>query len=140
MSNENKGKVDFASAAWIDITRRELEALVAVHGKPGVQFGFCEIFTDAPSHISASGEVAWYFRTNGKSVEVAAGTLKGADVTITTDYAGVLPQARQYYTPEILAERAKEPPGAAFDSVQGDLSLVPDYLVELHNRLAVITA
>lgn len=140
MDNQSADKVNFASSAWIDVARQQLEEIVAERGEPGTRFSLCEVFTDAPTSITATGTAAWHFYVDGKTVRVSAGEVDDADVKIRTDYQGVLPRARQYYTPEILAERATQPPGAGFDSVEGDMSLVPDYLVELHNRLAVITA
>lgn len=140
MSDSSSGKVEFASDAWIDIARRALEEIVAEQGESGVRFSLCEVFTDAPLSLAPSGTLAWHFYVDGKVVLVATGEVDDADVKIRTDYQGVLPQARLFYTPEILAERATQPSGAAFDSIQGDMSLVPEYLTELHNRLAVITA
>ncbi len=140
MNDTTANKVDFASSAWIEIARDVLEEIAAERGKTGVRFSLCEVFTDAPDSLAPSGTVAWHFYLDGKTVVVAAGEVDDADVKIRTDYQGVLPKARQYYTPEVLAQRATEPPGEGFDSVEGDMSLVPEYLVELHNRLAVITA
>lgn len=140
LNDKTAVKVEFASTAWIEIARGALEELVAAHGEPGARFSLCEVFTDAPLSIAATGTAAWHFYAEGTTVTVAAGEVDDADVKIRTDYQGVLPKARQYYTPEILAERASQPPEEGFDSVQGDMSLVPDYLVELHNRLCVITA
>jgi hypothetical protein len=140
MNDRATAKVEFASAAWLAVARRELEQLVAEHGEPGARFSLCEIFTDAPASIAPEGSIAWHFYADGKTVAVSFGEIDNADVTIRTDYQGVLPRARQFDTPEILAERAAEPPGAGFDSVAGDMSLVPGYLAELHNRLALVTA
>ncbi|MBH80842.1 MAG: hypothetical protein CMQ49_10085 [Gammaproteobacteria bacterium] len=133
-------KVIFGSADWIERARAELEDLVATHGKPGERFSLCEIFTDTPTSVDPSGTLAWHFYIDGRSVAVDVGEIDDADVKISTDYQGVLPQARLVYTPEYLAERAEQPPGAQFDHAEGDFSLTPDYITELHNRLAVITA
>jgi hypothetical protein len=140
LNDRTAGKVEFAGTAWIEIARAALEELVAAHGNTGSRFSLCEVFTDAPLSIAATGTTAWHFYVDGTTVVVATGEVDDADVKIVTDYQGVLPTARQYYTPEVLAERAARPPGEGFDSVQGDMSLVPDYLVELHNRLSLITA
>lgn len=140
MNDRTADKVEFATHAWIEAARMALQEIVTEHGKPGARFSLCEVFTNAPSHLTATGSVAWHFYIDGRSVVVSAGEVDDADVKIRTDYQGILPRARQIYTPEILAERASEPPEAGFDAVEGDMSLVPDYLVELHNRLAVITA
>ncbi|MEM7017974.1 MAG: hypothetical protein AAF512_11640 [Pseudomonadota bacterium] len=133
-------KVDFASAAWVDEARKELENLVSNHGEDGKNFSVCEIFTDAPKHVAESGTAAWYFYITGKTVKVGAGEINDADVTIRADYTETLPTARLVYTPEILAERAAQPPDENSSNVEGDMSQAPPYLVELHNQLAVMTA
>ncbi len=137
---EKSEKVEVASPAWIAIARKELEDLVGTHGQAGEKFSLCEIFTEAPKHLDPSGSLAWHFYIDGTSVIVGTGEVDDATVKLHTDYQGILPQARLVYTPEILAERAKEEPVSAFDSVEGDLTLTPDYITELHNRLAVVTA
>ena len=133
-------KLAFASPAWVDEARRVLEDLVSTHGEAGRRFSVCERFTSAPADIAPSGTAAWYFRIDGKSVAVAAGEIADADVEITADYQTTLPVARLVYTPEILAARRaaadqSPPPGR-----KGDMSKAPPYLVELHNRLALVTA
>jgi hypothetical protein len=140
MNDQTAGKVEFASQAWIDVARGALEEIVAEQGTPGARFSLCEVFTNAPTSIAPSGTAAWHFYVDGTTVVVGNGEVDDADLKIRTDYQGILPRARQHYTPEVLAERASEPPEAGFDSVEGDMSLVPEYLVELHNRLAVRTA
>lgn len=130
-------KVVFVSRAWVDAARAILEELVSRHGEPGREFSVCEIFSDAPTEVSPTGVAAWYFFIKGKDVTVGAGEVSNADVTIRADYWAILPTARLVYTPEILAERAKHPPEAR--STTGDMSKAPPYLVELHNRLAVMT-
>jgi hypothetical protein len=130
-------KLEFASAAWIAEARRILEALVAAHGEPGRRFSVCEVFTDAPAEVAPSGVASWHFRIDGKTVEAGPGTIDGPDVLISADYAATLPNARLVYTPEILAQRrAARSDGAR----SGGGPKAPRYLVELHNRLAVLTA
>ena len=134
-------KVDFASAPWVDQARAVLDELVATHGEPGFAFSVCEIFTDAPTHVAESGTAAWHFYIDGKTARVGVGEVGDTDVTIRADYETTLPAARLVYTPEILAERASQPPDEnAARNVEGDMTRLPPYLVELHNRLAVITA
>lgn len=132
--------VDFASPAWIAEARRVLEELVSTHGEPDKTFSVCEVFTDAPSDVSESGTAAWHFHIDGISVRVGEGEIDDADVTIRADYQTALPGARLVYTPESLAERAKQPPPEKPPSIKGDMSKAPPYLIELHNQLAVITA
>jgi hypothetical protein len=134
LKDVNEGKVVFASGPWVNAARVILERLVAEHGEQGRTFSLCERFNEAPREISPRGVVAWHFRVDGKSASVGSGEIDDADVTITVDYAAVLPGARRVYTPEQLAER---PP---IGTTSGDLSKAPSYLLELHNRLALITA
>ncbi|MEI6440978.1 MAG: hypothetical protein WCO83_12295 [Alphaproteobacteria bacterium] len=133
-------KLTFASSAWVDEARRILNDLVSAHGEIDRRFSVCERFTSAPLDMAPSGNVAWYFRIDGKSVEVASGEITDADVEITADYQTTLPIARLVYTPEFLAARraaANQSPNAGR---KGDMSKAPPYLVELHNRLALVTA
>ena len=130
----NSGKVVFATGPWVDAARVILESLVAEHGEPGRSFSLCERFNEVPPEIAPQEVAAWHFRINGKSARVGFGEIEDADVTITVDYAAVLPGARRVYTPEQLGER---PP---VGTMRGDLSKAPAYLLELHNRLALITA
>lgn len=133
-------KLAFASPGWVDEARRVLEDLVSTHGEAGRRFSVCERFTSAPADIAPSGTAAWYFRIDGKSVAVAAGEIADADVEITADYQTTLPVARLVYTPEILAAGATQRAAAPPPRIKGDMSKSPPYLVELHNRLALVTA
>ena len=133
-------KVVFASPAWIERARLELESLAAEHGQPGERFSLCEVFTEAPAELAADGTIAWYFYIDGKNVRVGTGEVDDADVKAWVSYAKILPTARLIYTPEYLAERANEPAGSQFDKAEGDFSRTPAYITELHNRLAAVTA
>lgn len=137
MSDE---KLVFASEAWVDEARRILEELVAAHGEPGAAFSVCEVFSDAPAEADASGTAAWHFYIDGETVRVGRGEVDDTDVIIRADYTATLPTARLVYTPEILAQRAKEREQGPNPNVQGDMAKAPPWLVELHNQLAVITA
>jgi hypothetical protein len=55
-------------------------------------------------------------------VTVAEGAIDGADLDVTSDYSQALPVARLIYRDDI-----KKHPS------------IPDYFIELHNRMAVIT-
>ena len=140
MSEQATAKVDFASAAWVDMARAVLEELVAEHAEDDTKLSVCEAFTDAPARVAASGTAAWHFAIDGKSVTVGQGELGEADVIIRADYETSLPGARAVYTPEFLAQRESMPPPEIPPEVKGDTSAFPSWLVELHNRLAVVTA
>lgn len=140
MSEQTTTKVDFASAAWVDMARAVLEELVAEHAEDDTRLSICEAFTDAPSRVAASGTAAWHFTIDGKSVTVGQGELDEADIVIRADYQTSLPGARTVYTPEFLAQRESMPPPEIPPEIKGDTSALPPWLVELHNRLAVVTA
>ncbi|MCY3814390.1 MAG: hypothetical protein OXH15_21640 [Gammaproteobacteria bacterium] len=129
-------KVDFAGAAWVDAARGVLEELVAEHCDDDTRLSVCEVFTDVPAKVAPSGTAAWYFFINGRSVTVGTGEVDDTDVKIRADYETALPGARTVYTPEIVAELSSRPP----PDVQGDTSIFPAWLVELHNKMALITA
>ena len=140
MSDE---KLDFAGSAWVDKATKVLEALVNEHGQEETSFSVCEVFTDAPADVSASGTAAWYFYIEGKSVRVGLGEEVGTDVRIQADYESSLPNVRLVYTPEVLEEmreNAEERSANSSSSVEGDMSKAPPYLVELHNQMAPLTA
>lgn len=133
-------KVDFAGEAWVEAVRGVLGDLVAEHADDDTRFSACEIFTDAPAHVAAAGTAAWHFYVEGKSVRIGMGAVDDADVTIRADYETALPGARAVYTPEYLAKMATMPPPDPPPDIKGDTSVFPPWLVELHNRMAVITA
>ncbi len=138
-ANEAETKVVFASHEWIALARTILEDLVAEHGRSGRTFSVCEVFTNAPPGLAGDEETvaAWYFRIEGRNVEVGEGTIEGADMSVSVDYEEVLPVARLVYTPEILARREREQAEGTAASERP--ANTPGYLVELHNRLAVAT-
>ena len=133
-------KVDFAGAAWVDAAREVLEDLVAEHCDEDTRLSVCEVFTNVPTRVAPSGTAAWYFYIRGKSVTVGVGEVDDTYVKIRADYAAALPGARTVYTPEIVAEISARPPPEPPPDIQGDTSIFPAWLVELHNKMAVVTA
>ena len=74
------------------------------------------------------------FAGQDKTVTVGVGEIEGADMNVRAPYAQVLPLAKMVYTPEMIAAaRASQP------EAEEGVNAAPDYLVELHNRLAVLT-
>lgn len=133
-------KVEFAGPAWIEKARLVLEELVAEHGEEGKLFSVCEVFTDAPYALAANRVLAWHFYIDGREVRVGTGEADNTNVKIRADYTKTLPNARLVYTPEVLAELAQRPPGETTVVVEGDMSVMPQYMIEMHNRMAVLTA
>jgi hypothetical protein len=140
MAAEGDERLAFAGPAWIDAARGILEDLAAAHGQAGLRFSVCERFTDAPAQVAPSGVASWHFRIDGTSVTVAAGEIADADVNIAADYQKTLPVARLVYTPEFLEKRAAERAAGKGPAAPAGMSGAPAWLVELHNRLAVLTA
>ncbi len=137
---DEEAKVAFASPEWIDIARTALEELVAAHGETDKSFSVCEVFTDAPADLTGADTttVAWHFRIVGKTVTVGEGEISDADMPVRADYQTILPIARLVYTPELIAQRQQNASQVEEESTI-DRSNMPTYLVELHNRMAVIT-
>lgn len=133
-------KVEFVSADWIEAARQALQELAAEHGEAGQVVSVSEAFTGAPRHLAGGDVAAWHFSIDGKTAQVEPGENPEADIVIRGDYEAALPGARLVYTPEILADMAENPPDTSGQDIKGDLSQLPPYLAELHNRLAVITA
>lgn len=136
-------KSPFASEEWVDQARSALEEIVAEHGEEGTRYSVCETFFEAPSSIAdEDGIAAWHMVIDGKSVHVATGRIVDADVDIQATWEPSLERARLVYTPELIAEWQENPPLPPDDpnlKVTGDPGELPEYLAELHNRLAVIT-
>lgn len=133
-------KIEFAAAAWVEKAGEVLRQLVAEHGEDGKNFSVCEVFSDAPQEITEAGTAAWHFYIEGKQVRVGLGEVSDTDVRIRADYTETLPNARLVYTPEVLAEIAQRPPRETTVEVEGDMAAMPQYLIEMHNRMAVLTA
>jgi hypothetical protein len=140
---EDQTKVPFASPAWVDIAREVLEELAAEHGVEGETCSACEAFADAPPEFAGpDGYAAWHFYIDGKDVRVGTGRDDDCDIQIQATWELSLPGARLVYTPELRAEWEKNPPKPTEDpnrKVEGDMTGLPSYIGELHNRLAVLT-
>ena len=140
--NKKKTKFNFVSDEWVDQAEIILNDLVSQFGVEGVSFSVCETFSDAPKAIHTSGIASWHFYIDGKSVRVGKGKVEDVDVKINFDYAKASIIAKVIYTKKIItkqkegAEKAKE----ALAIASKGFKEPPDYLPELHNRLALLTA
>jgi hypothetical protein len=140
--SEEKTKFEFVSNEWVNQAKIILNDLVSQFGVEGVSFSVCETFSDAPKEILTSGIVSWHFYIDGKSVRVGKGKVEDVDVKINFDYAKASIIAKVIYTKKIItkqkegAEKAKEALAIAGKGFKEP----PDYLPELHNRLALLTA
>ena len=140
--NKKKTKFNFVSDEWVDQAEIILNDLVSQFGVEGVSFSVFETFSDAPKAIHTSGIASWHFYIDGKSVRVGKGKVEDVDVKINFDYAKASIIAKVIYTKKIItkqkegAEKAKEALAIAGKGFKEP----PDYLPELHNRLALLTA
>ena len=136
-------KHPFVSPGWVGLAATGLTELIAKHGEEGVKYSVCEAFVDAPSAFADSeGFAAWHFFVDGKNVRVSSGRVDDTDIYIQATWETSLPGAKLVYTPELIAERTKNPPKAPDDPnlmIRGDMSSLPSYLGELHNVMAVAT-
>ena len=131
-------KVVFASSEWLDLAREVLEDLVARHGTVGTSFSVCEVFTNAPNGMIGPDptRAAWYFSIVDKTVTVGEGEIEGADMAVSVEYAKALPMARRSY-PAFLVWLVM--PVVRLLSFLRRKPSPPGYLLDLHNRLAVVT-
>ena len=139
--NKKKTKFNFVSDEWVDQAEIILNDLVSQFGVEGVSFSVYETFSDAPK-IDASGVASWHFYIDGKSVRVGKGKVEDVDVKINFDYAKASVIAKIIYTEEIITKQKGETRKAkeALTNAGKGFKEPPDYLPELHNRLALLTA
>ena len=139
--NEKNTKFNFVSDEWVDQAKIILNDLVTEFGKEGVSFSVCETFTDAPKDIDASGIASWHFYIDGKEVCVGKGKKENTDVKINFDYVKANVIAKIIYTDKMVAKQKEETAKAmeTLEKAGKDFKEPPDYLSELHNRLALVT-
>lgn len=131
-------KVAFASYEWLDLAREVLEDLVEQHGKIGTSFSVCEVFTNAPEGMIGPdpAKAAWHFSIVDKTVAVGEGEIDGADMAVSVEYDKALPMARRTY-PAFLGGLVM--PVVRLLSYLRRKPSPPAYLLDLHNRLALVT-
>ena len=139
--NDKQTKFNFVSNEWVDQAEIILNDLVSRLGEEGISFSVSETFTDAPEEIDSSGIASWYFFIEGKSVRVGKGKTEKTDVRINYDYAKANVIAKIIYTEEIIANQKEETEKAleVLTKKGNEFKKPPDYLSELHNRLALLT-
>ncbi len=125
-------KVVFASPAWIQLAQTTLTDLVSAYGNPDDEFSVCEVFLNVPADVNAESTVAWHFFIKGTDLKSGVGEADEVEVRIAVEYEDALAAARRVYAPDDVALAQ---PRHSLGSAQP-----PRYLVELHNRLALLTA
>jgi len=140
--NDKQTKFNFVSNEWVEQAEIILNDLVSRFGEEGISFSVSETFTDAPKEIDSSGTASWYFFIEGKSVHVGKGKAEKTDVRIKYDYAKANVIAKIIYTEEIIAKQKEETEKAleVLTEKGKEFKEPPDYLSELHYRLALLTA
>lgn len=140
--NKEKNKFEFVSNEWVDQAKEILEDLVSQFGVEGVSFSVCETFTDAPTNIDPSGVASWHFYIQGKSVNVGKGKVNDSDVKINYDYKKASVIAKIFFTKKIMEKQKNdlEKTRKILEKKGKKLKEPPDYLNELHNRLALLTS
>ena len=142
-------KAEFCSETWVSIVREYLTEALSGKNLEGIQFSFCEVFTDPPAHLLEQDEtkIGWYVAVANGELTVNRGLLEDADYTITCDYQTVLPLARMVFgdSPEGAAKAQKAVETATAEGKmkrEGDPEAIAKYPVlaaaftKLHDTLA----
>ena len=132
------------SPEWIACAGRILKELVAEFGETGQSFSGCEILVGGPKEIAdADGCACWSITVDGKNLRFHPGRADDTELVLQATWELELTGARTVYTPEYLAEQERSPTPRPEDpnlALQGDLSKLPAWMLEFHNRMAVVTA
>lgn len=136
-------KYVYASPDWIECAGRILTDMVSEFGEEGQSFSFCEILCEAPKEFAEEdGRVYWSVYVDGKKCRSIRGRAEETDLVLQGTWELALDGARRVYTPELLEEWAKNPPPPPDDpnmDLQGDMSILPPWMTEFHNRVALVT-
>jgi hypothetical protein len=142
--NRDVDKVMFGSSEWLAIAREVLTDLVKTQADPDGRFSMCEVWTNVPAGnvgVSESGRAGFHLRVQGITSELSQGEVGDVDLKFVLDYETAARLAR-----ETFGEGNQESsPAVDVESspameVQGDVTLMPSYMQELHNRLVPRTA
>ena len=140
--------VEFASPAWMSAITDVLREAVKGLNTGGRSFVISEEFTNAPAHLTTSGQtsIGWHFSVTDDHVEVAPGAVDAGDLVTAVDYQACLPVARLIYadSPEAVEEatRIRATARSTGSRIGDETALPPDLLarlVSVHNQMARIT-
>ena len=142
--NRDANKAIFGSSEWLAIAREVLTDLVKTQADPDGRFSMCEVWTNVPAGsvgASESGRAGFYLRVQGMTSELSKGEVGDVDLKFVLDYETAARLARvtfgdgnQESSPAVDVESSPAM------EVQGDVTLMPSYMQELHNRLVPRTA
>ena len=139
----DKQKYEFASTAWMNALRREIEGMLR-NAPPDLRFSFCEVFTGVPKHLdrNGTGVLAWSCTIEGSRANFVEVELDNTDIKTVADYAYLIPlthwrlnDGRQAEFNAYLEEGARD--GKIKRS--GDLSKFPAVLSGLHDAAVDFT-
>lgn len=146
-------KFEFLSESWLDQATEIWASVINEAGNAiaGERLSICEVFLDPPAHLRQNGldQVGWSLFVDDGQVSVLRAPVETADYMVRTDYQTTLPRARLILgaSAEEIETRAKlrrEAVAAGKIEQKGSLDHINPALrlalVELHNRLARITA
>jgi len=137
-------RFEFVAPEWIDAARSFLEDYLSRHPDlRNTPFAMCEAFDDAPPELDAPGNrAAWFWRLRDGRLDVGAGEIADAQLSVRGDYQHVLSMAQAVYAAgEDAMKRARRefkhraPRGALRVTSDVPPSLMP-MLNELHDHMA----
>jgi len=137
-------KVVLGSPEWIAHADGVVRDILAEHGEEGQSLRICEVCVDAPPEIrNDDRNASWVITIDGKTGGVEPGRSEDAEYYLQATWELELAGARTVYTPEYIAEQEKNPTPRHEDpnlEVRGDVEQLPEWMMEFHNRMAVVTA
>jgi len=135
-----KGKL--ATSEWLDLVEANVRMLVEQYADEDTKFSFTEIFTGAPQGTVGweAGVSSYHYCIVGRDVAFHPGKLDTADLTVIIDYASALSEVLKIYTPTLRRLRAEGVLPMPPFRVIGDLAEKPEWIAELHNMNAAVTA
>ena len=109
-----------------------------------LELSLCEVFLNVPSHLDTDGggKIAWHCRLRGGAVDFRLGEADDVDWKTTTDYAFILPYARQILDASTAASSQShidEGVKAGLHVSIGDRRKIPPEFYAMHNELALRT-
>lgn len=139
-------KYEYGSPQWVKHAEKVIKDLVKGAGDSAndVKYSVCEVYNNAPSHISnEKGVVAWYFKIIGKQVTVGTEEIGNVNFKLMGDYELLSQMSRLLNgVPEDvkkMKELVKEAKKSGKMSYERDNRTGPIYLAPMHNIMAKVT-
>lgn len=131
----HNSKCRLASYEWLDLAREQLIEVVESSGDSKLRFSMCEVYLNAPAGLigHSAGRAAWHFRINAGKVFADEGEVDDVDVKYLIDY-----QEAEGLAKAVIDDESRVAPPRSL-VVEGDASMMPQLLKEVHNRLVPST-